>query len=175
MGHIVIVSGPPGAGKSTVARMLAENSPYERSIHIHTDDFYGYIRKGYIEPWKPESNEQNIVVSNAMASCAESFVGGGYEVFLDGIVGPWHLNSWVKTSQCGINVHYVILRPNLEMTISRNANREKEVALNVITHMWNGFSDLGLYESHVIDTTGQSPEESVIEIRKMVSSERLRI
>ena len=175
MGQVIIISGPPGAGKSTVARRLAEISPYERAIHIHTDDFYAYIRKGYIDPWKVESNEQNIIVSKAMASCAESYVEGGYEVLVDGIVGSWHLGSWIKIVQHGISVNYVILRPSLEITLSRNANRGKVIKLNVITHMWNEFTELGLHESHVIDTTCQNTEETVVEVRDMVNRGCLRL
>ena len=56
MCQIVIISGSPGAGKSTVSPIIAKNSLYERAVCIHTDDFYGYIRKGkgFIEPWKLE-------------------------------------------------------------------------------------------------------------------------
>jgi len=69
-GQIIIVSGPPGAGKSTVARRLSEGTESARAIHLHTDDFYGYIRKGYVEPWQPESSEQNAIVIDALAQTA---------------------------------------------------------------------------------------------------------
>ena len=46
--RVVIISGPPGAGKSSVSRRLAEASVYGRAVHMHTDDFYNVI----CERWK---------------------------------------------------------------------------------------------------------------------------
>ena len=93
-GRIVILSGPPGAGKSTAARALAERSDLARAVHFHTDDFYGYIRKGYVDPWLPEASHQNEVIANALVAVSGAYAAGGYEVFVDGIVGPWLLAPW---------------------------------------------------------------------------------
>ena len=75
---IVIISGPPGSGKSSVARRLAEQSPSERAVHMHTDDFYRSIRKGYVATWLPEAQEQNIIVLDAFAASATRYAWGGY-------------------------------------------------------------------------------------------------
>ncbi len=37
--RIVLVSGSPGSGKTTLSRMLAERSAEDCAVHIHTDDF----------------------------------------------------------------------------------------------------------------------------------------
>ena len=38
MSQIVIISGPPGAGKSSVAEALCER--YDRTVRLETDDLY---------------------------------------------------------------------------------------------------------------------------------------
>ncbi|WP_072475017.1 AAA family ATPase [Amycolatopsis australiensis] len=42
-GSLLILTGPPGAGKSTVARLVAEDAP-RATVHLHTDSFYVWIR-----------------------------------------------------------------------------------------------------------------------------------
>ena len=61
-GRIVIITGSPGTGKSTVADKAAMESDMEKSVCIRTDDFFHYLKKGAIPPHLPESNAQNGVV-----------------------------------------------------------------------------------------------------------------
>ena len=61
-----MVTGPPVAGKSTVARVLAKK--VSRSVLIEGDAFFGFLGRGVIEPWRPESDNQNAVVMKAAAT-----------------------------------------------------------------------------------------------------------
>ena len=48
VGELLIVTGPPGAGKSTLAPPLAEQRT--PSVLIEGDEFFGFLRRGQIEP-----------------------------------------------------------------------------------------------------------------------------
>jgi chloramphenicol 3-O-phosphotransferase len=85
-GNILILTGTPGAGKSSTARSLvaASDAP---AVHLHSDDFWHFIKKGAIPPYLPESRNQNEVVMAVLANAAEEYAKGGYFVVVDGIVG----------------------------------------------------------------------------------------
>ena len=83
--RIILISGACGTGKTTVVRLLAERAAAARAVHLHTDDFYGCIRKGYIPPWQAGSKAQNETASAAAAAAAEQFAAGGFEVYVDGV------------------------------------------------------------------------------------------
>lgn len=122
MSQIVIISGPPGAGKSTVCDLLCER--YDRTVHLTTDNIFGWIRMGYIPPWKPGSMRQNMMVSRSAARAATAFAQEQYGVFVDGVIGPAHLPVYVEEMRsAGVPVHYAVLLPNVEETMRRASVR----------------------------------------------------
>lgn len=145
-GRIIIITGSPGTGKSTISSILAKESNMSKSVNMQTDDFYHYLSKGAIPPYLPESNEQNLIVIEAFLESAKRYARGGYDVIVDGIVGPWFLDPWIKAAQENYEVHYIILRATKEETMKRAIERSKlnkETNINLVETMWNQFNNLG--------------------------------
>ena len=171
-GRILIVTGSPGTGKTTAAALAAQETSLERSVHMHTDDFYHYLSKGYIAPHLPASNEQNRVVIEAFLEAAKRFARGGYDVVVDGIVGPWFLQPWKQAAREGYEVHYIVLRASREETLKRATGRAKlnrETNIELVETMWEQFADLGDYERNAIDTTHLTIRDTVSAIQKKVA------
>lgn len=163
-GRIVIITGSPGTGKTTISSIIAKESSLEKSVHMHTDDFYHYLCKGSVPPHLPESHEQNAIVIEAFLEAAKCYVRGGYDVIVDGIIGPWFLAPWIKTAEDNYEVHYILLRAGRETTMKRAVERSKlseESNLELVKVMWEQFENLGQYESNVINTTDLSIAETV--------------
>ena len=113
-GGIIVITGSPGTGKTTTASIVAKESNMDKSVHMHTDDFFHYLSKGAIPPHLPESNEQNLVVIEAFLEAAKRYARGGYDVIVDGIVGPWFLEQWRALVREDYEVHYIVLRASKE-------------------------------------------------------------
>lgn len=120
MGSLLVITGPPGAGKSSVARVLAGAARH--GVLIEGDAFFGFLASGATEPWLPAANDQNTVVTKAAASAAGAFVTGGYTTVYDGVVGPWFLPTFAAAT--GLHrLEYAILLPPVEVCVQRVAAR----------------------------------------------------
>lgn len=73
--EILILTGPPGSGKTTTAQALAAE-PGSSKVHLHCDDFWHFIKNGAIPPYLPEAHEQNAVVVDVLTKVAATYAHG---------------------------------------------------------------------------------------------------
>jgi cytidylate kinase len=126
--RLLVVTGPPGSGKSTVCEALADR--WEPSVLVEGDAFFAFLRRGAVAPWLPESHAQNETTIRAAAAAAGRFAAGGMTVVYDGVVGPWFLPTFAALT--GVDaIDYVVLLPPVETCLHR-----------VATRSGHGFTDL---------------------------------
>lgn len=158
MAAITIVTGCPGSGKTTLAAELAARSPV--GVHIVTDKFYHFLAHP-IDPTVPESKSQNTVVIRAFLSAALSFADGGFEVFLDGLIGPWW-GEEIKTvfDECQIVCLHADEETVLSRVDARGAKQQPSATSALVSEMHRQFSQSKGFGSRTIITT----EKSVVEV-----------
>lgn len=172
-GAIVIVSGPPGAGKSTVATLLASEAA-RPTIQLDTDEFYRAIRTGYVAPYLPGSETQNVVVVGVCAEAAIGYARGGYDVVVDGVVGPWFLPSYrTPIHRAGLRVSYVVLLPELSTTVARARGRGEDQLRDSgpVSELHRAFEShrAGL-SRHIVDSTGSDPVGTAADLRRRIAA-----
>ncbi|WP_141810108.1 AAA family ATPase [Nocardia bhagyanarayanae] len=176
-GEVIILTGPPAAGKTTVAGLLASDADVP-TVHLTTDLFYRSIRTGFVLPFLPEAQRQNEVVVEAIVGTVATFARGGYDVVVDGIVGPWFLPPFRAASERdGLTMSYVVLRPDLDTTLSRAKQRVGDDLKDVeaITGLHTAFARLGDLEHHAIDTAHLDAQQTAEKVRNVLASGDYRL
>ena len=173
-GHILILSGSPGSGKTTTAETLARIPGATPKVHIHSDDFWGYIKHGVIEPWLPEADMQNKMIMEIAAGVVGRYGQGGYFVAYDGVIGPWSLPAFLVLD---VPMHYILLRPSVEECVARCLTREEDTLRDpaVVADVYRMFEDLGPYRRHVLPTTGLDRQQTHDAVIAAMRSGRYRL
>lgn len=123
---VIIVTGAMASGKSTIAQLLAEK--FDRAVHLRGDTFRRMIVKGR-EELLPDASEEALAQLELRyrlsASAAAAYVAAGFQVVLqDIIIGP-HLQTMGNHLK-GVPVYIVVLTPNPEVLLQREAQRNKK-------------------------------------------------
>jgi cytidylate kinase len=178
---LLILTGPPGAGKTTVAPLVAEH--FAPSIVLEADALWAHVVRGFVEPWEVESAEQNRALVGASLAAAARLTSSGYATVLSGHIGPWFIDLLNhELAPLRTSVVYMVLRPSLEDCLARCAERHSDSrhagALGdetVIRQLYQSYSNLEGFERHVIDTSGLTAAETAPLLRDELESPRFAL
>ena len=124
MNQIILLSGPPGAGKTSVAEALCER--FDRMLLVEVDDLRHMVRAGYRHPWVADhqATEQLELGARNAAAVALQSVAMRYSVVVADVIttqaAEWYRDA---LSHSPARVELVTLLPTIEETRRRDAAR----------------------------------------------------
>jgi predicted kinase len=164
-----LLTGPSAAGKTTVARLLAEHFP--RGVHVEGDAFRRSVVTGREEMTPKPSQEalaQLRLRYRLAAMVADAYFGEGFTVVLEDVVaGP--LLEECTTMIRSRPLHVVVLLPTAETLRVREASRQDAAAYA----SWSIQQLRDLFERDTpriglwLDNSRESPEQTVKEILRL--------
>jgi adenylylsulfate kinase-like enzyme len=134
---VILVVGVPGAGKSTVARALAQR--LERAACIEGDLVqHHFTVTGLVGPGESPAAESHRQMQLRWRNCADlarNFWQAGFTVIVEHAVSR---REWIDRFVQDIGpapVSLVVLAPSLEMTLERDRQRDEKQVAHLFTHM----------------------------------------
>ncbi len=118
--QLVILSGPPHAGKSATAEALCQR--YDRMLHIDVSVLRDFLRMGRLRPWdgSPEGRRQRGLHIASAVAMARRFLEAGYGVVIDDVVAPDDLPVYeAALDGCPATAHLVVLLPQWDLLLER--------------------------------------------------------
>jgi predicted kinase len=168
---VVLISGIPGAGKTTVSKMLAAKLP--KAAHISLDQVRKMIVGGYksptIMPWDDETKKQYYLSFKNAFVLTENFIAAGYRVIVDDTMHAGDLyQEWNKYFS-KFHVLKILLYPSPENALRRNRERSSHfVDEKVLLEVYKNFQKYDYSDWLVIDNGDQTVEETVTAIQTKI-------
>lgn len=159
---LILLTGPAGAGKNTVADEYARL--VERCAIIDVDTVRQMLVKPHKAPWEGEEGKRQ-QEHGALNACAlaKNFLQEDCAVIILDVITNTTADLYRKhLSSSGLYI--VLLIPSLEETLKRNANRPPKISEGEIKELYRWQTELRVYDKK-IDNTQLSVAETVKALR----------
>ena len=169
MPSIVLLSGPVGAGKTTVAQALIAQTPHP-SICIEGDAFWSFIANPSVD--QPRHKRFQMTM-RAVLAAAVPYAASKYETLVDFSIPPWFLDSArdIATFR-GATLHYVVLLPPEATCAQRAAERSEGTIADYTPHRELYADFLEARPAHILEPDPDDAAETARLVRQGLNAGR---
>jgi chloramphenicol 3-O-phosphotransferase len=155
--QVLLVNGPPGAGKTSLTLAVAER--YDRMLRIEVDTLRQWVCAGYRHPWAGDAqwDEQRMLATRNAAAVTRETIAARYAVVIDDVAFADDLEAY-RDALGGIDalVQVVTLLPDVETTLARDAGRNDADRVREVHARYAAEAGAGALPGAVLDTSGDA-------------------
>jgi chloramphenicol 3-O-phosphotransferase len=174
MKKIVFLTGAPASGKTTIARMLAQNSP--KSIHIQVDQLREMMVSGIHLPggggWSDEATRQFQWGRTTASFMANLYASNGVDAFIDDVCVPHFFSDQYAELFKNPAVHRVLFLPSANALVQRlkmRAGPFDSFFISMVPWLYEYLVPMPKDGWIVLDSSEWSTEQTLQEVLKRIN------
>jgi adenylylsulfate kinase-like enzyme len=159
---VFLVTGIPGAGKTTVSRALAER--FSHAVAIESDWLQEIVISGGLWPDEEphdEAERQLTLKAKNTAMLADSYVDAGFTVVIDDVVPGAHRLDLYRGFLRARPAALAVLAPSLEVALQRDKHRGYKEVGDMWSHLDQEMREKLAGVGFWLDTSAMTVEETV--------------
>jgi len=171
-GEVVLLAGPAGAGKSTLARAWCGTR--DVAAHVQLDHVREMVVRGLEDPRVPGPVQRQQWLASVRATCAlvRSFAEAGVDVAADDVLPPGDAQDVWRPLLVDLPVRLVVVLPDVEEVLLRACARDKHVPAHLVEEQHRQCS--AWVRGRRLDTTGLDVPASLALLLRRLEEPRSR-
>jgi tRNA uridine 5-carbamoylmethylation protein Kti12 len=174
MSKIVLLTGPPGAGKTTVSKEFAKIAQGTWA-RVEQDAIRQFVKAGFKNPSDPWTKETEIQMNVSITICtdmAKRYQQANINCIIDSFItlDPYVFDKWQAALE-GVTYKIVVLLPTVEKAVAQNNQRtgDNKLKEELVKDQHKEFSEWHKNpKATVIDTSAMNVTEVVQAIKNSV-------